>query len=215
MEQLFPNLTPSQIEQLKHFASLVLEWNKYINLISRKDIDNLLTYHIPHCLSLLLYFDIPPQALVLDLGTGGGFPGIPLAIVYPQVQFRLVDSIAKKINAVDSIVKHLQLKNVQIQRARAEDLKQEYDIVVSRGVAKLEQLWHWTKPLLKRSKNFNCNQDLNTLSTKIELTTGLVAYKGYPFDEDLGDLQAQIGIFPLKDRIRNDLFAAKSLVLIH
>lgn len=153
--------------------NLYKEWNEKINIISRKDIDSLYQKHVLHSLSIAAEFEFADNSEIIDLGTGGGFPGIPLAIFFPQVKFHLVDSIAKKLKVVDAVAGEIGLKNVTTRHSRAEDIKnRKFDFVVSRAVAPLKDLWRWSKPLLK-------------IKTQTEFTPGLICLKG-------GDLANEI-----------------------
>ena len=140
IKHYFPKLTDTQLSLYKQHASLFIEWNEKVNLVSRKDIENLSLKHTLHSLAIVKYIRFDEGARVLDIGTGGGFPGIPLAIYYPDVQFTLVDSIEKKIKVVEDIVNSLGLKNVIVKRGRAEELKEHFDYVVSRAVAPMQEL---------------------------------------------------------------------------
>ena len=197
----FPSLTSAQCEQLAEFAKLLLEWNERINLVSRKDTERLVVHHIGHSLAPLLHIPFSPEVSVLDLGTGGGLPGIPLAIAYPQVQFHLIDSIAKKIRAVEDIVTRLHLPNVRVSRIRAEELVEKYDWVVTRGVANLMQLWQWAQPLIK--PNLPSGQG------------GLIAYKGFPLEEETNLPHASIKVIPLTGLHGDEFFDAKCLVHVN
>ncbi|TMI74025.1 MAG: 16S rRNA (guanine(527)-N(7))-methyltransferase RsmG [Bacteroidetes bacterium] len=147
----FSDFTPGQLKQLQALEPLYREWNEKINVISRKDIDGLYEKHVLHSLSIAAVFEFEAGAEILDLGTGGGFPGIPLAILFPEVKFHLADSIAKKLKVVKAVVTAIGLTNVTIQHTRAEEIKnKKFDFVVSRAVAPLSELWKWSKPLLKR-----------------------------------------------------------------
>src|SRR5204863_2731072 len=147
----FSDFTPGQLKQLQALEPLYREWNEKINVISRKDIDGLYEKHVLHSLSIAAVFEFQAGAEILDLGTGGGFPGIPLAILFPEVKFHLADSIAKKLKVVEAVVTAIGLSNVTIQHTRAEEIKnKKFDFVVSRAVAPLSELWKWSKPLLKR-----------------------------------------------------------------
>lgn len=147
----FPDLTDLQKQQFEQLLPLYKEWNEKINVISRKDIDNMYTHHVLHSLAIAKVITFKDGAEVLDLGTGGGFPGIPLAILYPSVSFLLVDSIGKKIKVVQEVVAALGLKNVEARHTRAEDIKnRKFDFVVTRAVATLDKLVLWCFPLIKK-----------------------------------------------------------------
>ena len=150
IERYFPELTERQKQQFAALDELYRTWNARINVISRKDIDALYEHHVLHSLGIDKAFPFANGTKVLDLGTGGGFPGIPLAILMPDVQFHLVDSIGKKIRVCNEIVQTLELTNVTTEWTRVEKLHARYDVVVSRAVAPIEELIHWSKPLSKR-----------------------------------------------------------------
>lgn len=170
----FGDFTPPQLEQLGALEALYTDWNSKINVVSRKDMDSLYEKHVLHSLSIAAAFEWAPGTEVADLGTGGGFPGIPLAIFYPEVRFHLVDSIGKKIKVVQAVSEALGLKNVTAQHSRIEDIKnRKFDFVVSRAVAPLQNLWQWSRPLLKKP---SATQHRNP---------GLICLKG-------GDLAAEI-----------------------
>jgi 16S rRNA (guanine527-N7)-methyltransferase len=146
----FSDFTPKQLEQFSALENLYKDWNEKINVISRKDIDGLYEKHVLHSLAIAAVFDFPAGAEIIDIGTGGGFPGVPLSIFFPEVKFHLVDSIGKKLKVIDSIIETLGLKNITTQHIRAEDIKnRKFDFIISRAVAPLKDLWHWAKPLLK------------------------------------------------------------------
>lgn len=146
----FSDFTPKQIEQFKKLEHLYREWNAKINVISRKDIDSLYEKHVLHSLSIAAVFDFPAGSEIIDIGTGGGFPGIPLAIFFPEVKFHLADSINKKLKIVEAVNEAIGLTNVTTQHIRAEEIKnKKFDFAVSRAVAPLKELWKWSKPLLK------------------------------------------------------------------
>lgn len=185
--QYFSDFTEEQMLQFKKLEELYTEWNSQINVISRKDIGSLYEKHVLHSLAIAAAIDFRPGTRIVDIGTGGGFPGIPLAIFFPKVQFTLVDSVAKKLKVVSAVAEGIGLKNVQVVLARAETLpKNSFDFAVSRAVAPIGQLWFWTKPLLKK-KNSN------------EIPNSLICLKG-------GDLSKEIyesGLRPKKIDIQS------------
>jgi 16S rRNA (guanine527-N7)-methyltransferase len=171
----FDDFTPEQLSQFEALDAVYREWNEKINVISRKDIDALYEKHVLHSLSIATIANFPTGMQVLDLGTGGGFPGIPLAIFFPDVHFHLADSIGKKIKVVEAVVSALNLKNVTFQHTRAEEIKnRKFDVVVSRAVAPLADLMRWSKPVLKKSPQNNDG-----------VPSGLICLKG-------GDLAQEI-----------------------
>lgn len=170
----FSDFTEKQLQQFAQLYTLYSEWNAKINVISRKDIDFLYERHILHSLSIAAQYSFDPGIQVIDIGTGGGFPGIPLAILFPEVEFHLVDSIAKKIKVVESIAAETGLVNVTTAHTRAEDIKgRKFDFAVSRAVAPLKDLWMWSKPLLRKDKKM------------LEQKNGLICLKG-------GDLTLEV-----------------------
>jgi 16S rRNA (guanine527-N7)-methyltransferase len=182
INEYFTDFTEVQQRQLEMLHNLYQEWNEKINVISRKDMDNFYTHHVLHSLSIATQFTFDAGTQIMDLGCGGGFPGIPLAIFFPQVQFHLVDSINKKLKVVQGVADTLGLKNVTVQHSRAEDIKdRKFDLVVSRAVAPLKDLWHWSKPLLRKAANRRAGN-------------GLICLKG-------GDLAAEIATSGCKPRV--------------
>jgi 16S rRNA (guanine527-N7)-methyltransferase len=176
----FSDFTPHQLDQLKALGALYPTWNEKINVISRKDIDQLYIRHILHSLSIATICNFEDGAQIIDIGTGGGFPGIPLAIVFPNVQFLLVDSIGKKITVVQEIAQAIGLKNVTAIHSRAEQIKNRtFDFAVSRAVAPLLDLWTWAAPLLKKGHASDT------------LANGLICLKG-------GDLSEEIAVSKLR-----------------
>lgn len=146
----FSDFTEKQLQQLKALEELYKEWNSKINVISRKDIESLYEKHVLHSLSIAVVFEFDKGAEIIDIGTGGGFPGIPLAIFFPEVKFHLVDSIAKKLKVIDAIAKEIGLQNITTQHTRVEEIKnRKFDFTVSRAVAPLKDLWKWSKPLIR------------------------------------------------------------------
>jgi 16S rRNA (guanine527-N7)-methyltransferase len=149
----FSEFTETQVQQFAALEELYKDWNTKINVISRKDIDSLYEKHVLHSLSIAAAFDFRAGTEIVDIGTGGGFPGVPLAIFFPDVTFHLVDSIAKKLKIIDAVAEAIGLKNVTTQHTRAEEIKdRKFDFAVSRAVAPLKDLWKWSRPLLKTTK---------------------------------------------------------------
>ncbi len=165
IRKYFPDLNEKQIDQFDALEDLYREWNEKINVISRKDIDNLYLHHVLHSLAIAKFIQFKAGTKIIDLGTGGGFPGIPLAILFPDCFFTLVDSIKKKITVVDAVMEALELKNVQTKNARVEELKDKYDFVVTRAVAKIDILLPWARKVLAK-------QQINMYPN------GLIALKG-------------------------------------
>ena len=174
----FSDFTDLQLQQFGALEPLYQEWNAKINVISRKDIEGLYEKHVLHSLSIAAVMDFPDGLEIVDIGTGGGFPGIPLAIYFPNVRFHLVDSIGKKLKVVEDIASQIGLTNVSVQHIRAEEIKnRKFDFVVSRAVAPLKELWSWGKPLLKKGEYNSGGPNM--------LKSGLISMKG-------GDLAAEI-----------------------
>ena len=171
----FRELDESQSEKLRQLMPLYRHWNAMINVISRKDIDQLYLHHVLHSLSILKFYDLADGAEVLDLGTGGGFPGIPLAILRPKVRFTLIDGTAKKLKVVQDIVEQLQMDNVLVKHMRAEECTQKFDMVVTRAVARSADLVRWARPLLKK-KHIHAYPN------------GILALKGGDLREELREL---------------------------
>jgi len=177
----FTEFTPAQVEQFKALGALYREWNARINVISRKDIDSLYEKHVLHSLAIAATFQFPPGVEIIDIGTGGGFPGVPLAIFFPQVRFHLVDSINKKLRIIEAIKEAIGLNNVTTQHSRAEEIRnRRFDFAVSRAVAPLKELWNWSKPLLKSE-----SYEVGSGDEVTRYHSGLICLKG-------GDLAAEI-----------------------
>jgi 16S rRNA (guanine527-N7)-methyltransferase len=197
----FPSLTEKQRQQFAQLESLYAEWNEKINVISRKDIDNLYVNHVLHSLGIARVQAFKPGAHVLDVGTGGGFPGIPLAILYPQTRFHLVDSIGKKIAVVNAVAQALGLQNVRAEQARAETLKGQYDFIVSRAVTRLKEFYGWVHPrCATRSVH--------------ELHNGILYLKGGDLEEELAELKKPYRVFELSDFFAEEFFETKKVVYV-
>jgi 16S rRNA (guanine527-N7)-methyltransferase len=210
IQQYFADFTPQQLQQLAALDELYKDWNSKINVISRKDIDGLYEKHVLHSLSIAAVFNFPNGANIIDIGTGGGFPGIPLAIFFPAVQFHLVDSIGKKLKVVESVAAALQLANVTTQHTRAEDIKnRKFDYAVSRAVAPLKELWAWAKPLLKKSST---GQSLN--DTEQMPGPGLVCLKGGDLAQEIQESGCRPRLIELQEVFDREYFKEKYLLYV-
>ena len=195
----FPDLTAVQKEQFERLQELYSFWNAQINVISRKDMDEFFERHVLHSLGIAKVQEFLPGTSVLDIGTGGGFPGIPLAILFPETNFHLVDSIGKKIKVVQEVAKALGLTNVQATHARAEDVKGQYDFIVSRAVTAMSGFLPWTKVKIKPESQH-------------ELKNGILYLKGGDLKEELDATGKAYQLFPLSDYFKNDFFETKFVV---
>lgn len=197
----FPNLTNEQTAQLERLDGLYHEWNEKINVISRKDIDNLYLHHVLHSLSIGLYTRFKPDTSILDFGTGGGFPGIPLAILFPECRFRLIDGTGKKIKVATEIANAIGLKNVEAVHLRGEDEKGRYDYVVSRAVMPLPDLVKIVK------KNISHKQ-INALPN------GIICLKGGNINEEIKPFRKIIEVTPIATMIDEEWFAEKNILYL-
>ena len=213
----FTEFSEEQLRQLQLLEGLYKEWNEKINVISRKDIDGLYEKHVLHSLSIAAAFDIGDNSEVLDLGTGGGFPGIPLAIFFPEVKFHLVDSIAKKLKVVNAIAEGIGLKNITTQHSRIEDIKtRKFDFVVSRAVAPLKDLWRWSKPLLRNKAQGTSNQQPVTSAerqSKNQLP-GLICLKGGDLATEIQESGTRPRIIEITEIFPEKFFKEKFLLYI-
>ena len=206
----FSGFTETQTEQFAALEPLYKDWNEKINVISRKDIEGLYEKHVLHSLSIAAVFDFQDGTEIIDIGTGGGFPGIPLAIFFPQVKFHLVDSIRKKLKIVEEVIKELKLENVTTEHIRAEEIKnRKFDFAVSRAVAPLADLWKWSKPLLKKSV-FTL-QDQSGIHI---FHSGLICLKGGDLNQEISESNTRPNIVPISDLFENEYFQEKYLLYI-
>lgn len=201
IRQYFPDLSPEQDRQFSMLQSLYEEWNAQINLISRKDIDMLEERHVLHSLSIAKIIQFKPGTKILDVGTGGGFPGIPLAILFPEAKFTLVDSIGKKIKVVNEIAKVLELKNVKAIQIRAEEFEGSFDFIVSRAVTRMPVFLKWVRRKV-RKKNFN------------SLNNGILYLKGGDVEEEMNGIQGKYAIYDLDINFPLEFFHSKKLIYI-
>ncbi len=194
----FPDISDIQIHQFEQLNLLYQDWNLKINVVSRKDIDELYLRHVLHSLGIAKVLTFIPNSTILDVGTGGGFPGIPLAILFPEVYFHLVDSIGKKIKVVEEVAQGLQLKNIKVSNARVEIITGEYDFIVSRAVAQMETFVRWVKYSIAKRSNH-------------EIKNGILYLKGGNLEEELLPYP-KATIYQLQDYFKEPFFSTKSVV---
>lgn len=199
IKEYFPAINPEQLEKFTHLPELYREWNEKINLVSRKDIENLDINHILHSLAIAKYIDFKPGTKIMDLGTGGGLPGIPLAIIFPDSYFMLVDRTGKKITAASDIASRIGLQNVEAIKADAGEIKDKFHFIVSRGVMPQQDLAKKARKLIS-SENFN------------SLPNGLISLKGGDVKAELGNLAPRSEIIDLKQYFKEDFFETKKLI---
>lgn len=197
----FPKLSEKQREQYRQLGELYPHWNTQINVVSRKDIDKLYLHHVLHSLGIAKFTNFVPGTRILDVGTGGGFPGIPLAILFPDVQFHLVDSIGKKIKVVRNVATTLGLENVEADHIRAEQLDEKYDFIVSRAVTRLADFYPWVaNKFLKKHKN--------------AISNGILYLKGGDLNDELKESRLRAEVYALSDFFEEDFFETKQVVYI-
>ena len=198
IQKYFKNLTRHQIKQFSELKKLYQDWNLKINVVSRKDIDELYLRHVLHSLGIAKVIEFKPGSKVLDVGTGGGFPGIPLAILFPETEFHLVDSIGKKIKVVNEVAEGLGLENIKTTHGRVEDIKDTYDFIVSRAVAQMETFVHWTKGRIAKKQNH-------------DLKNGILYLKGGDLSEEL-KRYTTASIYDLPNYFEEPFFETKKVV---
>lgn len=199
--QRYFTLTPAQVDSFAKLGSLYADWNDKINVISRKDVENLYVNHILHSLGIAKVVSFQKGFEVLDVGTGGGFPGIPLAILFPETRFHLVDSIGKKITVVKEISNALGLKNVEAEQVRAEEVKHKYDFIVSRAVTRMKEFYGWVR---NKSK----------AQSKHSLDNGILYLKGGDLDEEMNELKKPYGQYELKEFFTEEFFETKKVIYV-
>lgn len=195
----FPNLTERQKEQFAALLPLYSDWNAKINVISRKDMDNFYEHHVLHSLAIAKVQPFGTMAEILDVGTGGGFPGIPLAIMFPDAKFHLVDSIGKKIKVVQDVSDQLQLANVRAEQVRAEQIKGEYDFIVSRAVTDLPQFVQWVRGKISSSRYHN-------------LANGILYLKGGDLTAELAPFKKKVRTWDISDFFTEEYFQTKKVI---
>ncbi|WP_192821866.1 16S rRNA (guanine(527)-N(7))-methyltransferase RsmG [Rufibacter sp. LB8] len=197
--QYFPDLTPEQQQQFSRLAALYVDWNAKINVISRKDTENIMVNHLLHSLGIAKVVQFPAGTSVLDVGTGGGLPGIPLAILFPEVKFHLVDSIGKKIHVVEEIAHELKLHNVKASHTRAEQVPEKYDFIVSRAVARLATFYQWIQFSFKKES---------------VPEQGLYYLKGGDLSEELAESGLVHQVYDLNTYFKEEFFETKKVVYV-
>ena len=200
--QYFSEFTDAQLKQFEQLQSLYSDWNEKINVISRKDIEHLYLKHVLHSLSIAAVFNFTDGTSIIDIGTGGGFPGIPLAIYFPEVRFHLVDSIGKKLKVIEAVAEAIGLQNVTTQHIRAEEIKnRKFDFAVSRAVAPLKDLWKWSKPLLQKNNKNN-------------FANGLICLKGGDLAQEISESGLKPNQISLEEIFKEDYFKEKYMLYV-
>lgn len=200
IRKYFDDITAKQEEQLAALQNVYNEWNSKINVISRKDIDALYEKHVLHSLSIATIISFAAGTQIIDIGTGGGFPGVPLAIFFPDTQFHLVDSINKKLTVVNEVAAAIGLTNVTTQHIRAEDIRnRKFDFAVSRAVAPLKDLWRWSKPLLKKGHGQ-------------EHANGLISLKGGDLAKEIQESSTRPHVFEIEQIFEEEYFKEKYIL---
>ncbi len=197
----FPSLTDKQKFQFEKLGPAYKEWNDKINVVSRKDIDNLYVNHVLHSLGIAKAITFNAGSTVLDVGTGGGFPGVPLAILFPETQFHLVDSIGKKITVVKEVSKTVGLQNVTAEQIRAEQVKDKYDFIISRAVTRMKEFHGWVHNKVKKESTH-------------ELHNGILYLKGGDIDEEMAEVGKRYRVFELSDYFEEDFFETKKVIYL-
>ena len=204
LQKYFADFSEKQLQQFAALKNLYEEWNQKINVISRKDMEHFYEHHVLHSLAIATQFDFPAGYQIMDLGSGGGFPGIPLAIFFPDVHFHLVDSINKKLKVVEAIAAAIGLKNVTVQHTRAEDIRdKKFDVVVSRAVAPLKDLWHWSKPLLYKKP-----------VDQPKKITGLICLKGGELSNEISKSRLHPRVWEISKIFEEEFFKEKFILAV-
>jgi len=199
----FDDFSPKQMQQLQMLGDLYKEWNEKINVISRKDVDELYLHHVLHSLTIATLMNFNPGTEIIDIGCGGGFPGVPMAIFFPDVKFYLVDSIAKKLKVVDGVCEATGISNITTRHSRVEDIKdRKFDFAISRAVAPLKELWKWSKPVLKK-ENRN------------DLPNGLICLKGGDLHQEIFESGTRPKMMSVYDIFKEEYFKEKFLLYVN
>lgn len=202
IKKYFGDFSEKQLKQLEDLGPVYKEWNEKINVISRKDIDSLYLNHVLHSLSIAAVTDFKPGTRIVDIGTGGGFPGVPLAIFYPEVEFHLVDSIGKKLKVIEAVIEALGLQNITVEHNRIENVTgRTFDFAVSRAVAPLLKLWNWSKPMLDK-KHDN------------DMANGLICLKGGDLAAEIHESGTRPSMFEIEKIFNEPYFADKYMLYV-
>ena len=202
IRKYFPDLSHQQLEKFEMLKPFYEEWNAAINVISRKDMDSFYERHVLHSMAIAKVLRFKKRTEILDIGTGGGFPGIPLAIMFPKASFHLVDSIGKKIKVVKNAIGYLDLKNVKAEQIRAEQIHKSYDFVVSRAVTALPKFNQWASYKIRKKGGFN------------DIPNGILYLKGGEFDDELKEINRPNKVYPISDFYEEEFFDTKFVVYI-
>jgi len=202
IKKYFPDLSHQQLEKFEMLKPFYEEWNAAINVISRKDMDAFYERHVLHSMAIAKVLRFKKRTEILDIGTGGGFPGIPLAIMFPKANFHLVDSIGKKIKVVKNAIGYLDLKNTKAEQIRAEQIHRSYDFVVSRAVTALPKFNQWASYKIRKKGGFN------------DIPNGILYLKGGEFDDELKEINRPNKVYPISDFYEEEFFDTKFVVYI-
>jgi len=202
IRKYFPELSHQQLEKFEMLKPFYEEWNAAINVISRKDMDSFYERHVLHSMAIAKVLRFKKRTEILDIGTGGGFPGIPLAIMFPKANFHLVDSIGKKIKVVKNAIGYLELKNAKAEQIRAEQIHRSYDFVVSRAVTALPKFNQWASYKIRKKGGFN------------DIPNGILYLKGGEFDDELKEINRPNKVYPISDFYEEEFFDTKFVVHI-
>lgn len=204
VQKYFTDFSEKQLQQLTALKALYEEWNAKINVISRKDMDHFYLHHVLHSLAIATQFRFTKEMTVMDLGTGGGFPGLPLAIFFPEVKFLLVDSINKKLNVIKEVSQATGINNLSTLHSRAEDIQnKKFDVIVSRAVAPLKDLWKWSKPLLRKNK-----------TGQTDAPNGLICLKGGDLAQEIHESLCKPYVWELEKIFAEDFFVEKYMLYV-
>ncbi|HUZ61874.1 MAG TPA: 16S rRNA (guanine(527)-N(7))-methyltransferase RsmG [Hanamia sp.] len=204
LTKYFTDFSDKQLQQFIALKNLYEDWNQKINVISRKDMDHFYEHHVLHSLAIATQYDFPDGYQIMDLGSGGGFPGIPLAIFFPNVHFHLVDSINKKLKVVKAVAAAIELKNITTQHSRAEDIKdKKFDVVVSRAVAPIKDLWYWSRSLLNKRP-----------VDQPKKISGLICLKGGDLTNEIHESGLHPRVWEISKIFKEEFFREKYILLI-